>query len=198
MDARKTKPITRPTIQLSNHVIEPTTSHKFSGVIMDPELCFKKEVKYALEKGNKFMGQYQRLTKPSKGAIAKHMCQYYNAVAVPRMLYAADVFLIPGTEKNKGIKGYINKLARIQRQTAIAMTGMMKTTANNTLDVHANLLPFHLLISKIVHRAATCLACLPDSHPLSKHILKSSKRYMKKHHTPLHKITHITTSNQGR
>ena len=94
MDARKTKLITRPTIQLGNHVIEPTTSHKFSGVIMDQELCFKEHVNYALEKGNKFVGQYQRLTKPSKGTTANHMRQYYNTVAVPRMLYAADVFFV--------------------------------------------------------------------------------------------------------
>ena len=98
-------------------------------------------------------------------------------------------FLIPGTEKNKVTKGYINKLARSQRQTALAITGTIKTTANDMLDAHANLLPFHLLISKIIHRAATCLTCLPDSHPLSKHVLKPSKRFVKKHWTPLHKIT---------
>ena len=158
---------------------------------MDQELRFKEHINYALEKGNKFMGQYQRLTKPSKGATVKHMRQYYNAVAVPRMLYTADVFLIPGTEKNKGTKGYINKLARIQRQTALAITGAMKTTANDTLDTHTNVLSFHLLISKIIHRVATRLAGLLDSHPLSKHVLKSSKRYMKKHRTPLHEITHM-------
>ena len=66
MDTRKTKPTTRPTIQLSNHVIKPTTSHKFLGVIMDQELHFKEYINYALAKGNKFMGQYQRLTNHPK------------------------------------------------------------------------------------------------------------------------------------
>ena len=143
-----------------------------------------------LEKGNKFVGQYQRLMKPSRGTTAKHMCQHYIAVAIPRMLYAADIFLTPGSARYKGTKGHIRKLGRIQRQATLTITGAMKTTANDTLDVHANLLPLHLLISKIIHRAATCLACLPDNHPLSKHVLKASKKYVKKHRTPLHEIIH--------
>ena len=172
MNAKKTRPITRPTIKLGNHIIKPTTTHKFLGIIIDQELCFKEHVNYALEKGNKFVGQYQRLTKPSRGATAKHMCQYYIAVAIPRMLYTTDIFLIPGSARNKGTKGHINELARIKRQATLAITGAMKTTANDTLDMHVNLLPFHLLVSKIVHRAATRLACLPDNHPLPKHILR--------------------------
>ena len=137
------------------------------------------------------MSQYGRLARMSKGVTAKHMTEFYLAVAVPRMLYAADLFLVPGTSQSKGTKGHINKLARIQRQAALAITGAMKTTATDTLDAHANLLPFPLLVSKIIHRAATRLACLPSSHPVAPHVKKAATRYVKRHRSPLHEIMHL-------
>ena len=41
---------------------------------------------------------------------AKYMRRFYMAVAVPRMLYVADVFLVPSSRQSKGTKGYIRKL----------------------------------------------------------------------------------------
>lgn len=43
----------------------------------------------------------------------------------------------------------IAKLARTHRQAALASTGAMRTTATDAAEVLANLLPFHLLISKL-------------------------------------------------
>jgi len=58
-----------------------------------------------------------------KGVSAKHMRQFYISVAIPKMLYAADLFLIPGSEVGKGTKGFISKLVRIQRQATLHITG---------------------------------------------------------------------------
>ena len=96
------------------------------------------------------------------------MRKYYLTVAVPRMLYAADVFLVPEMLWSKGTKGVITKLNWARRQAVLLITGVLRSTATDILDVHANLLPFHLLMSQVVHRAATRLACLPDFHPLAK------------------------------
>ena len=74
---------------------------------------------------------------------------------------------------------------------ALSITGAMPTTANDTLDAHANLLPFHLLISKIIHRGATRLACMPDVHPLAPKVWKAATWYIKRHCTPLHEIIHV-------
>jgi len=41
------------------------------------------------------------------------------AIAVPKMLYAADLFLIPESPISKGMKGYISRLGRIQRQASL-------------------------------------------------------------------------------
>jgi ribonuclease HI len=66
----------------------------------------------------------------------------------------------------------------------------MRTTASDTLDAHANLLPFQLLVDKVVHKAAVRLACLPDKHPLATRVGRAAKRYVKKHRTPIHEIMH--------
>jgi hypothetical protein len=165
---------------------------------MDQELRFKEHTNYALKKGEKYINQYRRLARPTKGVTAKHMRTYYLTVAMPRMLYAADVFLIPATERSKGTKGSINKLARIQRQAALDITGALRSMANDTLDAHANLLPFPLLVSKAVHRAAVRLACLPDSHPLATKVQKAAKRYVKRHRSPIHEIIHAYSLNPER
>ncbi len=66
------------------------------------------------------------------------------------------------------------KLAGTQRQAALAATGAMKTTATDAAEVHANLLPFLLLISKICLQAVLQYTTLPTSHPLAKIIQRAS------------------------
>ena len=104
--------------------------------------------------------------------------QLYKAIAVPRMLYAADIFQTlvtrsPGAERSKGSVGLISKLARVQRMAAIHITGAMHSTATDILDAHADLLPFTLLVNQICQRAALRLSTLPDTHPLYKHVKKA-------------------------
>ena len=42
----------------------------------------------------------------------------------------------------------VNKLATVQQHAALMITGAMKTTATDIIEVMANLVPFHLLIDK--------------------------------------------------
>ena len=44
----------------------------------------------------KWVTQYWRLTKVTKGVYAKYMRQFSILVAIPRMMYVADLFLVPG------------------------------------------------------------------------------------------------------
>jgi hypothetical protein len=76
------------------------------------------------------------------------------------MLYAADVFLTPQQNIGKRMKdgqskqAIVNKLALIQRRAAIMITGTMKTTATDVVEVMANLIPFNLLVDKYCQCAA--------------------------------------------
>jgi len=92
--------------------------------------------------------------------------------------------------KSRGSVGAATKLARVQRMAAIHITGALRTTANDTLDAHADLLPLDLLIDKHCFREALRLATLPTTHPLQSHVKKAAKRKPKKFPSPLHVLFH--------
>jgi hypothetical protein len=82
------------------------------------------------------------------------MQQFYTSVIVPKILYAADVWITPlnkppNAKRTTGSVSIIKRLASIQRIATLAITGAMRSTATNVLDAHAFILPMHLAI----HRA---------------------------------------------
>src|SRR5882724_7871883 len=66
----------------------------------------------------------------------------------------------------------------------------MQTAPTDSLDAHSNLLPFNLLVKRMLHWAATQLASLPESHLLTAHVNKAAQRYVKRHWALLHKSLH--------
>ena len=141
------------------------------------------------------MTQYQRLTKVQKGVLAKYMRWFFISVAIPRMMYAADLFLVPGSGISKGTRGFISKLAKIQRQAALHITSALRSTPMDAIDACADVLPFHLLVEKLTYSAATRLVTLPQYHPLGRHMAQAARRYVKSHHAPLHEIMHAFKLN---
>ncbi|KAF8577042.1 hypothetical protein K439DRAFT_1365641, partial [Ramaria rubella] len=77
-----------------------------------------------------------------------------------------------------GTKGQISKLARIQRMATLHITGAMCTSPIDSVEAYANLLPFSLLVYKVVHRATSRMACLPPSHPLHRHVWNAAAKYV--------------------
>src|SRR5882672_6358718 len=69
--------------------------------------------------------------------------------------------------------------------------GEMRTAATDMTDTCADLLPFPLLVNKVVHHATTRLATFPSSHPLKKHVSRAANRNVKRHRAPLHEVTHV-------
>ncbi|KAF5317581.1 hypothetical protein D9619_013186 [Psilocybe cf. subviscida] len=108
------------------------------------------------------------------------------------MLYAADVFLTAQvrSKKRRGAgsigRSIVTKLAAVQRRAALAITGGMRSSPGDTLDVLANLLPFPVLLQQHRLQAALRLASLPSSHPLSKVVARSATRFVKRYPTQLH------------
>jgi len=68
--------------------------------------------------------------------------------------------------------------------------GAMHTSPTYSIDSHTDLLPFPLLVKKLVNRVAVRLATLPTSHPLAKHVVIVGRRYIKQHWAPLHEVLH--------
>ncbi|GBE90127.1 RNA-directed DNA polymerase from mobile element jockey [Sparassis crispa] len=82
-------------LRLCTAMIEPAVSHKFLGVIIDRHLRFHEQCAGALAKGTAWIQQFRRLARASGGIPFSHMRRLYLSIAVPCMLYAADVFLTP-------------------------------------------------------------------------------------------------------
>jgi len=185
-----TRPVHRHPITLRGVEIPMVMAHKFLGVLIDQDLQWKEQVNYTLQKGTKWVAQYHRLAKPTRGVSAKYMRQFYITVAVLKVLYAANLFLITENRNSKGKKGYINKLGQVQRQAGLHITGAMRSAPTDAVNACADLLLFHLLVEKVIHRASTWLTMLPSSHPLAKHVEKAAGKFIKWHRAPVHEVMH--------
>ena len=71
---------------------------------------------------------------------------------------------------------------------AILIVGSLRTSPTDSLDIHANLLPFHLMVDKVHFQAALRLATLSILHPLHKLVHQAARRFVKRHHSPLHEL----------
>jgi ribonuclease HI len=186
----------RPPLVLPNITIRPSASTKYLGIILDQNLNWKEQAAYVQEKGSKWAAQIRRAARPSWGLTPKAARKLYIGVAIPRILYGADVWCVPiheapGEERRKGSVHAIRKLTTAQRAGTLAITGGYRTSPTDTLDAHASILPMHLKIGKVLFRAAVRLAALPDSHPLRKQYRLAGARKTKRHKSALHHMTQL-------
>jgi len=84
------------------------------------------------------------------------MHQLYSAVAVPKLTYVADVWYTPvhkqeGFRRCSGSVGVTHKISSLQWLVALAITGALRTTATDVLDLHTGILLVDLLLRKICH-----------------------------------------------
>src|SRR6267154_2816073 len=121
-------------LQLPQRQIEPTSSTKYLGVIVDQALDWKAQQAHAIKKGTKWVTQIRRLAGPSWGIMPKYVRCLYTSVAIPSILYAADVWCIADhrerTRMSKiGPVKALDQVASIQRMGVLAITGGLRTLA---------------------------------------------------------------------
>src|SRR6202050_1845691 len=92
----------------------------------------------------------------------------------------------------KGSVVIMNKLKLIQHKIVMRITGAIRTTAGDTLDMQANILPINLLFNKVLFRATMCLCSLLPSHPLHS-IMRTAK--VKRHQSPIHNLLFLSCLN---
>lgn len=148
-----------------------------------------------IAKAAKWTLLFRRLAKPSTGVHTLFMRQLYTTVAIPKIMYAVDVWFIPlqwkeGQQKTSGSVGLVHKLTSIQHIATLAITGAMHTTASDTLEAHADICPIELLLLDACNHAAYRLASLPQMHPLSRPVKVCARRLVKRHPSPLHILLH--------
>ena len=185
----------RPSFLLSDTTIKPTKAHKFIRVVFDQELRWRAQVEQAIAKATKWALAMCWLARPAVGISPRQMHQLYQVVAMPSFTYTTDIWIMPvcratGDEKFKGSVGVVCKLTMVQHMASMAITGALRTSASDTMEVHANLLPLELLLNKVCHRATLQLVALPETHPLFKPVQQSAGRLIKRHQSPLHHLFH--------
>ncbi len=173
-------------------VVRPTDHHHFLGLLVDHKLRFK-HLALAYARGSQWVAIIRRLAKARHGLSMAVVRRLYLTVAIPSMMYAADTFLtpvrtLPGHKRQHGSVGPVRRLAMVQRQALLVMTGALCSTATDVLEAHANLLPFDLLVDRMCHRAAVRLCTLPVSHPLATHVQRAGKRFVRAHRSALHEL----------
>ena len=171
---------------LQGVLLAPQATHKFLGVLLDQELWWSHQASSAIAKA----------LWPSTGICPCLMRQLFNAVAVPKMAYAANIWYTPvskrqGRTRLSGSVGITGKLVSLQRMAMLAITGALHSTVIDVLDLHADVLPVELLLNKICHWAFLWLASLAPTHPLQKLVYTHAKHYIRSHHSPLHELANV-------
>jgi hypothetical protein len=82
----------------------------------------------------------------------------------------------------------LDQIITIQRASVLAITGGLRTSAMDSLNAHAYLLPAELTVRKWCHQALTRIATLPKEHLLYKIIKSCRTSKVKRHKGPLHHL----------
>ncbi|CAG7850839.1 SubName: Full=Uncharacterized protein {ECO:0000313/EMBL:CCA73447.1} [Serendipita indica DSM 11827] len=176
-------------------IISPSKSYKLLGVILDNQLRWNKHEELVHARAVKWTALFSRIHRTLHGLPIRMGRQLYKAVAIPRIQYAADLWYTPlhastNETKRAGSVAVTNKLQGIQRRATIGITGALRTTAGDALDIHINLLPIEVSLGLACRKAAARLASLPNTHPLSKFVKQMWKGKVQRHNTPLHYLFH--------
>jgi ribonuclease HI len=195
-------PPPKPTLTLNHQAVQEVSSFKYLGIQIDSQLRWKEQTQRATANATKWILQFRRLTRVNSGVKAKLMRQLYLAVALPKITYGIDVWYTPPTKpagytKNIGSAGALRNFQKVQRIATLAITGTLRTSPNDFVDLHAGTYPMELALLKACHSAMVRFATLPNSHPLHQIIRKARHHPPAKHLSPLDKLikqfSHLNT-----
>jgi len=181
------------------HWIQANPHAKLLGVLLDSKLTWKAQHEKVREKAIKWTTAFKRFTRAAAGIRINEARKLYNAVAVPKISYAADLWFrlksLRDTDRNSAESGprlLTKRLEAIQRNAAISITGALRTSPGDAVIVHANLTPLGILLKETSLKGYARMATRPPSHPLSSLILRTTNHRTKKHRTSLHHLTGIS------
>jgi ribonuclease HI len=173
--------------------IEPVESHRFLGVIFDAQLRWREQRAKILKSGAKWAHLLRRVCKMNHGLKPEAARRLHQCVFLPKVTYAADVWWEPVSRnqtdtRDLGASGFTTRLQSVQRISALNITGALRTSPTDALDIHAGIFPIKLELQNACHRAAVRLATLPKAHPLRGLVDKEGRHQPDKHKSPLHHL----------
>jgi len=123
--------------------IEGKDTVKYLGIVIDPRRSFWDHIVSMSEKSTNMYQRLRRMTSANWGVSQTTAMVIYKAVFLPRITYAAEIWL-----KGLELKKTINKLGSIQRSALKATTGAYNTASTAALQVIAGLMPLDLEIKR--------------------------------------------------
>lgn len=181
-----------PPLVIQGHEIKSVQSARYLGVILDSSLSFREHAEKAITKGLRYVSLISRFSRSNKGMRARHIRRLYVSVAIPKMTYASDVWFTPITSRPNGTiegsRGFAKRLGKVQRVAALKITGTLRSSPNDLLDLHADLWPVKLLMDKAGYRAILRMCTLDDSNPISSIVRTSARRPVAHHPSPIHRL----------
>ena len=180
----------RPALTLEGQVVQEVESYKYLGIQIDSQLRWREQAQRATANATKWILQFRRLTRPSTGVKSRLMRQLYLAVALPKITYGIDIWYTPpnkpaGHTRNSGSAGILRNLKKVQRIAALAITGVLRNSPNDYVDVHAGILPMELALLKACHSALVRSLTLPSSNPIHQVVQAAKHRQPTKYPGPM-------------
>ena len=188
---------------ITSSIVLPVLSYKYLGVLFDPKLHWSLQHTKALAMATFWSSQLWRISKSSSSSSTTGMKQLYNTVAVPRFPYGAEVWYTyfhkhESASRAKGSVTITTKLRLVQRKVTKSITGGLRTTAGDIMDVHAYILPVDLLFCKILFHATLRLCSLPADQPLHLCIRLAARHKVKCHLSLLHHLINFVGLNPNK
>ena len=183
----------RTLLQLPQRVVKLATSTKYLGVFFDQNLNWKAQQAHTIKKGTQWAAQIRWIMKQTWGIMPKYVRQLYISVALPRTLYAIDLWCTPMQSEHPGPRAIgsakaMKQLTTLQHAAAIVIMGGLWTSPTDALNTCTFLLLAWLNINKHCHMVLTRMAMLPEDHPLHSTIKRKNTCKVKYYHTALHHL----------
>ncbi|CAI6344859.1 unnamed protein product [Macrosiphum euphorbiae] len=118
---------------------------KYLGVHLDPRCSFWEHVKALKSKSEGLYVRLRRMTSANWGMGRLAAKIIYEAVFLPRITYAAEIW----AEEGCGLKKSINALCSMQRSPLLAITSCYRTASTNCLSAVAGVLPLDLEVRRV-------------------------------------------------
>ena len=184
------------------HRLTATPHAKLLGVLLDSRLTWKAQHEKIREKAVKWTAAFKRFAKAANSICMRDARKLYNAVAVPKISYATDLWFCPKiiqkTDKKQtdtGPRTITRRLEAIQRNAAISITGALPTAPGDATIVHANLTPIRILLKETSLKGYARLSTRSPTHPITPLIAQTYKQQPKKHNTSLHHLAQTAKFN---